>query len=180
MNNFTPNPTNQMQPISSDHAQGPANAPITLIEYGDYECPYCWDTYYTIKTLQHQLGNKLQFIFRNYPRQELHPHAFNASLAVETAGLQGKFWEMYDLVFTHQEALDDASLLQYARDLWLDEVQFLRDFQSQEVLDKVTADILSGDKAEIEVTPTFFINGERYEGNREDENEFLEDLEEML
>jgi protein-disulfide isomerase len=104
-------------PTSTDHSQGPENAPITLIEYGDYECPYCGETYYTVKKLQQELGDKLRFIFRNYPWQELHPHAFNASLAVETAGLQGKFWEMYDRVFEHQEELDDASLLQYAREL---------------------------------------------------------------
>src|ERR671937_2170199 len=95
-------------PVSSnrDHIQGPSTAPVTLLEYGDYECPYCGQAYPIIKEVQKHLGNKLRFVFRNFPLTEIHPHAQHAAEAAEAAADQGKFWEMHDLLYEHQDALE--------------------------------------------------------------------------
>ena len=92
---------------ANDHAQGAANAPVTVVEYGDYECPYCGEAYPVTKALQKRLGDKLRFVFRNFPLAEMHPHAEHAAEAAEAAGAQGKFWEMHDLLYEHQDALED-------------------------------------------------------------------------
>src|SRR4249919_2429553 len=100
-----------------DHAQGPADAPVTLVEYGDYECPHCGRAYPIVKEVQRRLGARLRFIFRNFPLGEMHPHAQHAAEAAETAASQGLFWEMHDALFEHQHALDDSHLIQYAKRL---------------------------------------------------------------
>src|SRR6187399_3265378 len=103
-----------------DHVQGPADAPITLVEYGDYECPYCGEAHPIVKAIQKRLGNRLCFAFRNFPLVDMHPYAEHAAEAAEAAGVQDRFWEMHDLLFENQEALDDASLTRYASSLGLD------------------------------------------------------------
>jgi protein-disulfide isomerase len=164
---------------SADHAQGPAEAPITLVEYGDYQCPYCGQAYNIVKNLQKKLGDKVRFIFRNYPLQDLHPYALHAAIAAETANIEGKFWEMHDIIFENQRRLDDASLTAYAKEIGLDKNKFQNDFGSKPTVDKVNADVESGNKAGVDGTPSFFVNGKFFEGNWTN-SEFLQYLENLL
>ena len=96
-----------------DHAQGPARAPLTLVQYGDYECPYTRQSTWVVQAIQQQLGDRLRFIFRNFPLVEIHPHALHAALAAEAAAAQGKFWQMHDYLFHHQHTLEDADLTRF-------------------------------------------------------------------
>src|SRR5438874_12280859 len=115
-------------PVSQrDHQQGPETAPVTLVEYGDYECPYCGEAYPIVKEIQRRLGDRLRFVFRNFPLTQSHPHAEHAAEAAEAAAVQEKFWEMHDYLFEHQQALDDAPLVQYAVTLTLDTESFVRE-----------------------------------------------------
>src|SRR6266568_3752667 len=110
-----------------DHQQGPENAPVTLVEYGDYECPYCGEAYPIVKEIQRRLGDRLRFVFRNFPLTQSHPHAEHAAEAAEAAAVQGKFWEMHDTLFEHQQALDDTHLVHYAVALQLEQEKFERE-----------------------------------------------------
>src|SRR5277367_5794017 len=103
-----------------DHIQGPIDAPVTLLEYGDYQCPFCGEAYHTVKAVQAELGEQLCFAFRNFPLTNVHPYAEHAAEAAESAGAQGRFWEMHDLLFENQEALADEDLARYASALGLD------------------------------------------------------------
>src|SRR5919199_5615233 len=103
-----------------DHIQGPSTAPVTLVEYGDYECPYCGAAHPIVKEVQRRLGDRLRFVFRHFPLTNVHPHAQHAAEAAEAAGAQGKFWAMHDTLFEHQRALDDAHLEEHAAALGLD------------------------------------------------------------
>jgi protein-disulfide isomerase len=149
---------------ANDHAQGPGNAPITVVEYGDYECPYCGEAYPITKELQKRLGNKLRFVFRNFPLGEMHPHAEHAAEAAEAAGAQGKFWEMHDMLYEHQDALEDADLALYAKALKLDLPRFIKEMESHAHVDRVRSDFTSGVRSGVNGTPTFFINGTRHDG----------------
>src|SRR5258706_14082789 len=152
-------------PVSErDHAAGPENAPVTLVEYGDYECPYCGMAYPIVKRAQQDLGKQLRFVFRNFPLAESHPHARLAAEAAEAAGAQGKFWEMHAMLFEHQDALDDADLVRYAKALHLDVERFTRELASEMYVARVRKDIQSGIKSGVNGTPTFFINGVRFDG----------------
>ena len=113
-----------------DHAQGAADAPVTLIEYGDYECPHCGRAYPIIKDVQRRLGDRLRFVFRNFPLSEAHPHAEHAAEAAEAAASQGQYWAMHDALFEHQRALGDTHLVQYAAALGLDPAQFEQELAS--------------------------------------------------
>jgi protein-disulfide isomerase len=146
-----------------DHAQGPANAPVTLVEYGDYECPYCGQAYPIIKEVQRRLGSKLRFVFRNFPLSEIHPHAEHAAEAAEEAAAQGRFWEMHDTVFEHQRALDDSHLVGYAAKLGLDAKRFEQELQAHVHKNRVRDDFMSGVRSGVNGTPTFFINGVRFD-----------------
>ncbi len=115
---------------ASDHVQGPAKAPVTLLEYGDYECPYCGEAYAVVKALQKRLGDQVRFVFRNFPLAEAHPHAEHAAEAAEAAGAQGKFWEMHDMLYENQDALEDDDLVRYARALHLDVPRFVKEMES--------------------------------------------------
>ena len=148
-----------------DHIQGLDTAPVTLVEYGDYECPYCGDAYPTIKQVQKNLGNKLRFIFRNFPITQIHPHAQHAAEAAEAAVAQNKFWEMHDYLYEHQQALDDNHLEKYASRLGLDTTQFNHDMASHAYAQRVREDFLSGVRSGVNGTPTFYINGIRYNGS---------------
>ncbi len=148
-----------------DHIQGKQDAPITLLEYGDYECPYCGQAYAVVKRIQKELGDNLRFVFRNFPLAQVHPHALRAALAAEAAGRQGVFWEMHDLLFEHQDALDDEQLPRYAATLEVDMRRFVADMWSDEVEQRVHEDFMSGVRSGVNGTPTFFINGKRHDGS---------------
>ena len=151
--------------ITSDHTQGDINAPVELVEYGDYECSYCGQAYPIIKNLQKKLGKDLKFVFRNYPLEELHPHAVHAAIAAETAAGMDKFWEMHDMLYENQRRLDDGSLIRYAQKIGLDINTFEKEFGSQSTIEKVKYDVDSGNKGGVAGTPTFFINGKLFKGD---------------
>src|SRR6184192_4621639 len=123
-----------------DHQQGPETAPVTVVEYGDYECPYCGEAYPIVKEIQQRLG--VRFVFRNFPLTQSHPHAEHAAEAAEAAAVQEKFWEMHDSLFEHQQALDDARLVQYAVALHLDKEKFERDMSEHTHTNRVREDFL--------------------------------------
>jgi protein-disulfide isomerase len=152
-------------PVSKhDHQEGPKDAPLVLLEYGDYECPHCGQAYWTVKHLQETLNQDLHFVFRNFPLTQIHPNAMNAARAAEAAGLQGKFRPMHDIIFEHQDSLDVLSLLSYAETLDLDMDQFNQDMVSAEVEQKVLQDMENGTRSGVNGTPTFFVNNFRWEG----------------
>jgi protein-disulfide isomerase len=147
-----------------DHIQGSSEALIALLEYGDYECPACGQAHPLVKAIQQQLGDDLCFAFRNFPLTNVHPHAEHAAEAAEAAGAQGSFWEMHDLLFENQDALEDEALAEYAAALGLDEMRLIREVLSGAYAGRVREDFKSGVRAGVNGTPTFFINGERYDG----------------
>jgi protein-disulfide isomerase len=152
-------------PVSSrDHAEGPADAPVTLVEYGDYECPHCGRAYPIVKAVQRRLGPQLRFVFRNFPLANSHPHAQHAAEAAEAAAAQGRFREMHDALFENQEALDDESLARYAEAIGLDRARFERELAGGTYATRVREDFTSGVRSGVNGTPTFFIDGRRYEG----------------
>src|ERR1700674_4560043 len=148
-----------------DHISGPASAPVTLVEYGDYECPYCGEAYPIVKALQQRLGKRLRFVFRNFPLVNAHPHAQHAAEAAEAAGAQGKFWEMHDSLYEHQQALEDKSLIGYADELGLDVTRFTRELTEHHYAARVREDFLAGVRSGVNGTPSFFINGLRHDGS---------------
>jgi protein-disulfide isomerase len=150
-----------------DHIQGKESAPVILVEYGDYECPYCLQAYPIVKKIQKQLGNKLCFVFRNFPLSRMHPHAQEAAEAAEVAATQDKFWEMHDYLFEHQQELDNGSLKKYAASLRLDTLSFNHDLDKHTQAQRVREDFLSGVRSGVNGTPTFFINGVRHDGRWE-------------
>lgn len=150
-----------------DHAQGPADAPITLLEFGDYECPDCGNAYPVIKRLIAELGPRLRFIFRNFPLSNVHPHASVAAQAAEAAAAQGKFWEMHDLLYEHQKDLADIEMSKFALRIGLEIYRFDADLASERFARRVTADYESGVRSGVTGTPTFFVNGMRYVGEKD-------------
>ncbi|MDQ2742353.1 MAG: DsbA family protein [Chloroflexota bacterium] len=158
-------PTETLTPKANqdDHSKGPANAPVTVVEYGDYECPYCGEVEPWVKDLQHQLGNRLRFVFRNFPLPQ-HPYAEIAAEAAEAAGAQGKFWQMHDLLYQNQNALAAQDLVAYAQQLGLDIPTFVRAIENREYDARIQGDVMSGEESGVQGTPTFFINGREYEG----------------
>lgn len=156
-----------MQISDSDHVKGNKNAQVTLIEYGDFECPYCREAYPIVETIQELKKSDLRVIFRNFPLSEIHPNAKHAAYAAEAAAKQGKFWEMHHLLFKNQEALEDQDLLNYAKELNLNIQQFKKDKDSEEIAKKVENDFMSGVKNGVNGTPTFFINGIRFDKSYE-------------
>ena len=161
-----------------DHTAGPEDAPVTLVEYGDYECPYCGMAYPIVKSIQARLGDKLRFVFRNFPLREAHPHAEHAAEVAESAGAQGKFWEMHDMIFENQNALEDEDLLAYAEAIGIDPQIVAEDLANGTYVKRVRDDFRSGVRSGVNGTPTFFINGERYNGPWADEVQFLRALSE--
>lgn len=147
-----------------DHIQGPIDAPFALIEYGDYQCPYCGEAYPIVKAIQERLGDRLCFAFRNFPLATMHPHAEHAAEAAEAAGEQGRFWEMHDILFENQTALEDNDLAQYAAELGLDAERLMSEVLSGAHTLRVKEDFRSGARNGVNGTPTFFVNGVRYDG----------------
>lgn len=152
---------------STDHIRGNSNAPLELVEYGDFECSDCGHAYPIIKTIQKELGDDLKFVFRNFPLAQTHPHAVNAAVAAEAAALQNKFWEMHDIILQNQKHLEFEDLLLYAKKIDLDSNQFKDDMQKKALRAKVEADFESGVRSGVNRTPSFFINGLKYEGGRD-------------
>ncbi|HEY7136081.1 MAG TPA: thioredoxin domain-containing protein [Acidimicrobiia bacterium] len=147
-----------------DHVAGARNAPVVLVEYGDFECPYCGQAYPVVEELRRRYPDDLAFVFRDFPLVEIHPHALPAAKAAEAAGLQRQFWSMYAVLFTHQDALDPASMLVYARTVGLDLRRFIDDVDSDAVERKIRRDAMSGVASGVPGTPTFFVNGVRHTG----------------
>jgi protein-disulfide isomerase len=153
------------QSVSShDHAEGPADAALTLVEYGDYQCPYCGAAYPVVKEVQKTLGKKLRFVFRNFPLTQAHPYALIAAEAAEAAALQGKFWEMHDLLFEKQHLLKPEIIPSWANRIGLNVEQFGNDIKKDVVEKRIQEDRTSGIRSGVNGTPTFFINGSRYDG----------------
>jgi protein-disulfide isomerase len=154
------------QPVSADdHAEGPGDAPLTLVEYGDYQCPYCGAAYPIVKRLQKTLGKKLRFVFRNFPLTQAHRYALIAAEAAEAAALQGKFWEMHDLLFEEQAFLEPAIISAWAKGIGLNLEIFGNDIKRGVVEDRIKEDRQSGIRSGVNGTPTFFINATRYDGS---------------
>jgi protein-disulfide isomerase len=152
-------------PVSPrDHMQGSPDADVKLVEYGDFECPYCGAAHQIIKQIQQILGDQLCFVFRHFPLTQIHPHAERAAEAAETAGAQGRFWSMHDLLFENQQTLDDRHLLRFAEILNLDTERFTRELGEGVHRERVREDFMSGVRSGVNGTPTFFINGVRHDG----------------
>jgi Na+/H+ antiporter NhaA len=147
-----------------DHVRGPADGRVTLVEYGDFECPYCGRAEPVIRELAHTLGRDLRFVFRHLPLEDVHEHAALAAEAAEAAGAQGKFWEMHDLLLAHQDALTVPDLHDYARQLGLNEERFGEDLDTRSFALRVARDVQSADASGVAGTPTFFVNGRRHYG----------------
>ncbi len=150
-----------------DHAQGPADAPGTLVEYGDYECPHCGHAYPIIKALQKRFGKQLRFAFRHFPLREIHPNAEAAAETAEFAGTHGKFWEMHDLIFENQNSLSEQMLGELAQRLTLDRQALREALGSGAFAERVRKDFSGGVRSGVNGTPTFFINGRRHDGDFE-------------
>ena len=147
-----------------DHIQGSIDAPLALVEYGDFQCPYCGEAHAIVKAIQERLGDRLCFAFRHFPLP-MHPYAEHAAEAAEAAGAQGRFWEMHDLLYANQRLLDPAHLVGFAEELNLDTVKFVRELRDHVHHEHVREDFTSGVRSGVNGTPAFFINGFRYDGS---------------
>lgn len=163
-------------PVSDrDHAQGPADAKVTLVEYGDYECSYCGLAHPIVKQLQKEMGEEMRFSFRNFPLREAHPHAMHAAVAAEEVGTHGEdaFWQMHDTLYESQSALEDEDLVRYAEKLGAPRAEIVAAFAGGPSEDRVRADFRGGVRSGVNGTPTFFVNGERYNGGWTDVPSFV-------
>ena len=150
------------QPVTQqDHIFGPATAPVTLVEYGDFECPHCGEAYPVIQQILKEMGDQIRFVYRHFPLTETHPHAGEAAEAAEAAGAQGSFWEMHSILFEHQDELRSENLVQYAQNLGLNIERFRTDLEEHIYQRLVEEDFISGVRSGVNGTPTFFINAER-------------------
>lgn len=150
-----------------DHSLGPADAPITIVEYGDYECPDCLNAVPIIEQVRNALGDRLRFVFRHFPRSSIHPHASVAAEVAEAAADQGKFWEMHQALFAHQKELADIDYAHLALKLGLEIYRFETSRSQERHSHRVKSDYESGVRNGVNKTPTLFINGKRYEGKIE-------------
>lgn len=162
--------TDLVVPVNpDDHVQGSADAPLTLVEYADYECPDSRRAYPVVKALQRRYGPRLRFVFRHFPLRQLHEQAEHAAEVAEAAGAQGKYWEMHDRLYERQFALDDEYLIEYAADLGLDADRVKREMTEHVYLPRVRADFRGGVQSGVKGTPTFFVNGVRHRGPWDEE-----------
>jgi protein-disulfide isomerase len=147
-----------------DHVRGEAEAPV-ILEYGDYECPYSRQAFRSIERVERELSGRVRFVFRHFPLTEIHPHALAASAAAEAAARQGRFWEMHELLFHRQKALEDDDLRSYANEIGLDLPRFERDRADSDVLARIARDVTSGEATGlVRGTPTLFVDGVLYQG----------------
>ena len=152
-------------PVSDrDHIQGPFDAELVLVEFGDYECPHCKAAYPVVKTIQAELGDQLCFAYRHFPLVEIHPYAEPAAEAAEAAGAQGSFWRMHDALYQNSPDLTVDDLLSYAQDVGLELDRFVQDLRTRRHLQRVQENMESGLRSGVHGTPTFFINGVRHAG----------------
>lgn len=166
-----------------DHIAGDAHTPITLVEYGDYQCPQCARAHPIIASIRRSMGEQLRFVFRNFPLSEMHPDALNAAMATESVAAHHDapmYWAMHDMLYEHQQdsdvALDDAHLAQYAAAVGANAVQVAQDLADNTFEARVRADFLSGVRSGVNGTPTFYINGVRCDGDWSDEHAFIASL----
>ena len=153
-------------PVSPDrdHIEGSVSAALTLVEYGDYQCPYCGAAYPEVKKVQKELGSELRFVFRNFPLTNMHEHAMNAAETAEAASAQGKFWPMHDFLYEHQATLGDTSVaLGYAKKLGLDTQKFEREIAQHMYQKRIKDDFMGGVRSGVNGTPTFYVNGVRHD-----------------
>jgi protein-disulfide isomerase len=148
-----------------DHIRGPADAPFTLVEYGDYECPDCGRLFGVLQGLQQEFSTRLRLVYRHYPLSGIHKHAQMAAEAAEAAGAQGRFWEMHDLLFQNQNALDEKHLLHYAEQLGLDVDLFHRELKQGSYAERLRQDFIAGVQNGVNGTPGLFLNGVRQPGD---------------
>jgi protein-disulfide isomerase len=148
----------------ADHALGDEHATVTLVEYGDYECPHCGHAHPVVKAVRKHFGKQLRFVYRHFPLTQVHPMAEPAAEAAEFAGAHDQFWEMHDAIFENQESLDLELLAELAQDLGLSSEELLGALERHDYLPKVKDDFMGGVRSGVNGTPTFFINGYRYEG----------------
>jgi protein-disulfide isomerase len=153
-----------------DRIRGPQNAPITLLEYGDYQCPHSGAAHAIVEAVRRTLRRQLRFVYRHFPLVQIHPRAERAAEAAEAAGAQGEFWEMHDMIFEHQDALEDDDLLLYATDIGIDAGRFARELAAGLHAPRVREDFMSGLQSGVKGTPTFFINGVRHTGGYDAES----------
>jgi len=146
-----------------DHIQGPADAPATLVEYGDFQCAYCGKAYPIVKEVQARMGHRLRFVFRNFPITTSHRYAEQAAEAAEAAGAQGRFWDMHDVLFENQRRLADDDLRGYAERLGLDLDRFDADISAHTYAERVREDFMGGVRSGVNGTPTFYVNGARHD-----------------
>src|SRR5436190_85628 len=153
-------------PVSEDrdHIRGVLTAPVTLVEYGDFECPYCGQAHSILDDLLEEMDGAVRLVFRHFPLAQMHPHAQSAAEASEAAGAQGRFWEMHDLLFENQDALDAVSILGYAGVLRLDLRRFEQELVEGVYTLRVRSDFAGGVRSGVNGTPSFFINGHRHDG----------------
>jgi protein-disulfide isomerase len=147
-----------------DHATGPLAAPLVLVEYGDYDCPYCTTAYPVIKQLRAAFGDALTFVYRNFPLTNVHVHAQRAAETAEWAALAGRFWDMHDYLFEHSHRLDERGLLAAAAALDLDPRDLQQAWDTHRLIPRIKEDLLGGIKSGVGGTPRFFINARRYDG----------------
>jgi Na+/H+ antiporter NhaA len=147
-----------------DHVRGPAGAPLALVEYADFECPFCGRATGVVRELRERFGDELMYVMRHLPLSDVHPHAELAAQAAEAAGAQGRFWEMHDLLFAHQDELQAEDLAGYAGELGLDVERFLRDLGEERYAERVREDVASAEASGARGTPTFFIGEDRHIG----------------
>lgn len=144
---------------NTDHQIGNPGSGLTLVEYGDYQCPYCRRAHVFVQRLLKELGSELRFVFRHFPLKEIHPHALMAALSAEAAGQQGEFWSMHDLLFENQDQFDrKTSFLDLAEELGLDLSQFIIERRSRDIANRVEKDFVGGVYSGVSRTPTFFVN----------------------
>jgi protein-disulfide isomerase len=148
---------------ASDHSVGSSIAPVTLVEYGDFECLYCRQAYSVVEELKKEFGSALRFVFRQFPLSDLHPHASLAAEASEAAAYQGKFWEMYHLLYENADALEFEDLIEYAEKIGLNMKQFMEDLDDGVFSEKISEDVQGALRSGVRGTPTFFLNGVRYD-----------------
>ena len=161
-----------------DHSLGPTNAPVMLVEYGDFECPHCGRAHPMVQGIRRYMGDQLRFVYRHFPLAEAHPHAQHAAEASEAAGAQGRFWEMHDILFRNQLLLADEGLVMHAARIGVDAQRVARELAAGTYARRVRDDFQGGIRSGVNGTPTFFINGLRYDGNWADAAEFIQALSE--
>ena len=156
------------QPVTDrDHALGAADAPLLLVEYGDFQCPHCGKAQPVVRQLLDRYGPRLRFVFRHFPLAKMHPQARLAAEASEAANAEGKFWPMHDLLFAHQQELEPVHLLGYAGQLTMDLDRFRRDLEAHVYAARIQQDVSGGVRSGVNRTPTFFVNGRRHDGGYE-------------